>query len=147
MPPDSAEQTDPQRVLLACWSHDERAPLQRSWISREDLLSLLCGKACAAYLPRPGDWFCARCKKRNMNCHFWCYKCGIGTEKACITDEGVCKIPGAPRPYPVSGDWGCGHCAQALASFDLKCTFCSKPRDEKSVVVERGELQLPRAPD
>merc|ERR1712032_742813 len=95
----SGAPTDGNRVILARWGLGGK--LLRHTTSRQELLSLLFGRG-APYMPRPGDWFCALCRKRNMSSQFFCSFCGI-VDGACILDKGVCKIPGG-RDYPRCGD-------------------------------------------
>jgi len=118
------------RVLIAQWRLGGR--MSRHWASRDELLQMLFGPG-APNMPRPGDWFCPRCRRRNMSTQFFCSSC-TGPEGARIVDAGVRKIPGR-REYPRSGDWGCGKCGAALCGYDRACTVCWSTRDHAQAVV------------
>merc|ERR1712190_381491 len=55
------------RILLARWG--PRGLAARHWSSRAELLGLFFGPRSVG-MPRPGDWFCPRCSKRNMSSRF-----------------------------------------------------------------------------
>lgn len=123
----------PASIVVAKWTSS--GSFTRFSATREQLLELLFGKA-APYLPRPGDWFCARCNKRIMAVGFWCVWCGVGTEGACVSDPGVSRVPGGSRDFPRPGDWGCGTCGIALCAYEQACTRCGTAKgDSKNVIV------------
>lgn len=88
-------------------------------------------------LPRPGDWFCKVCRKRNMCTTFFCYKCSVGTPDATVASDGTPRIPGGSW-VPQKGDWGCGGCGQGNWGCNKWCDRCKLPVDGNmhSVIVK-----------
>uniref|UniRef100_A0A7S0A4B8 RanBP2-type domain-containing protein n=1 Tax=Pyrodinium bahamense TaxID=73915 RepID=A0A7S0A4B8_9DINO len=116
-------------MLLASWpGAGSAAGLSRCWTSRQELLQLLFRPGAPA-MPRPGDWFCSRCLKRNMPKHFFCRACGTGAKEASVLAPGTIKVPGM-REYPLPGDWGCGGCGTAMMAYDTVCTKCGAAQQD-----------------
>jgi len=122
--------TEGKRALIARWRLGGQ--LSRHTASRQELLSLLFGRG-APHMPRPGDWFCALCRRRNMSSQFFCSLCGV-VDGACILDTGVAKIPGG-RDYPRCGDWGCGKCGAALCAYQQSCTLCWASKQHERAII------------
>lgn len=128
----SVANVSPQ-VLVAQWANGR---VNRYTSSREELLNLFFGEKAPDMMPRPGDWFCPACSRRNMTARFFCRFCGI--QDAASVLEDVAKVPGA-RDYPCVGDWGCGSCGTANVAYDHSCSNSkcglAKGDNPKSVVV------------
>lgn len=118
------------RAAVSRWQPGGR--LSRHWAPRQELLRLLFGPGAPA-MPRPGDWFCARCQRRNGSGQFFCTSCA-GPEAGRIADAGVRRVPGG-RDYLRSGDWGCGRCGAAMCGYDRACTACWSSKDHAWAVV------------
>lgn len=147
------------RVVVARWS--SQGTVSRFWATRSELLPLMFGPS-TGNLPRPGDWYCGRCRRRNMQTNFWCTwtrptdrpaspagndqesesEQENASEKAnfkqycggTVAEEGVGRIPGA-RDYPRTGDWGCGKCGQACCAFDKFCSKCWSTPDHRHAFI------------
>lgn len=131
---------DPE-LAVACWS--SAGSVQRYRAETPELLRLLCGRA-AAGLPRPGDWFCGRCRKRNMQTQFFCNWCCSGGDAGSASvgaahagDPGACSVPSG-QVYPRAGDWGCGRCGEANCGYQGKCGRCGGTRGEHAGTVVVG---------
>mmetsp|Transcript_149212 Transcript_149212/g.387987 ORF Transcript_149212/g.387987 Transcript_149212/m.387987 type:complete len:923 (+) Transcript_149212:48-2816(+) len=101
----------------------------------EKVLNLFFGPG--AHPPRPGDWFCSKCHRRNMSAHFFCWSCGPQAPGANLLDVQACRIPGGQN-FPRKGDWGCGNCGQAHCSYQLSCDRCGLAKEgghPKTVIV------------
>lgn len=118
------------RIIVTRWAVGGR--FSRHWACRGELLRLCFGPG-VPYMPRPGDWFCPRCRCLNTSSQFFCSSCGV-VEGAGIVDDGVTKIPGG-RDYPRSGDWGCGKCGAALCGYNDCCTVCWGTKEHGRAVV------------
>jgi len=121
-----------QRILVAQWKSE--GPYSKHWAPRDEVLSLFFGKG-APMLPRPGDWFCGLCHRRNMFGRWFCQTCQKEGLDSAITDIGVPRIPGGTGGYPRSGDWGCGQCAQSLYSYQRTCTKCGAAKSHPKAVI------------
>jgi len=115
-----AREALPQHMFLARWGRG--GALLRHHTTRGELLQLFFRPG-APPLPRPGDWFCPRCRRRNMSKQFFCRACGVGVEGAHVAATDVIQVPGA-REFPLPGDWGCGACGTAMASYEKACSKC-----------------------
>lgn len=119
---------------VACWR--AAGSLLRFSADVVDLAGLFFGPG-APPMPRPGDWFCQRCTKRNMSSSFFCYNCGIEEEGTAVCSAGAAVIPGGHN-YPRVGDWGCGACGQAQCSYQDTCSRCGSAKvggHEHTVIV------------
>jgi len=94
--------------------------------SPEKVLSLFFGQG--ANPPRPGDWFCSSCRRRNMSAQFFCWSCGPGTPGANQVDAGASRILGGQN-FPRKGDWGCGNCGQAVCGYQKNCDRCGLAKE------------------
>eukprot|EP00811_Abedinium_folium_P006725 NODE_161_length_3488_cov_4.828622.p1 GENE.NODE_161_length_3488_cov_4.828622~~NODE_161_length_3488_cov_4.828622.p1 ORF type:complete len:1077 (+),score=356.02 NODE_161_length_3488_cov_4.828622:78-3308(+) len=128
------ESMPPARILVARWN---ASGFSRHSSSRSELLHLFFGPG-ASEVPRPGDWFCARCSKRNMATKFFCRACGIGVKDADISNPDALRVPGG-RSYPQPGDWGCGACGSAQTSYASVCSSCKAGREESEKTLVMGE--------
>lgn len=124
------------RVSVARWRTDG---CQRHGCSREDALEFFFGDG-APNLPRPGDWFCARCSNRSQKAQFCCTTCG----KQCRTNEEWAVVPTVAdldtrrvphQGYPHRGDWGCGVCGKANLSRDKRCSCGVLLADPRNFIV------------
>lgn len=121
------------QAYVAKWA--PKRGIKRRVATPEELLNLLAGPA-AKCLPRPGDWFCAQCTRRNMSSNFFCYVCGVDEVNARISNPNSARIPGGQN-YPRRGDWGCGDCLQANCGWQKWCSKCDNFMEShpKTVIV------------
>lgn len=127
-------------IAVACWLSGGRFARYSS--SRSEILGIFFGRD-APHLPRPGDWHCPKCLRRNMISSFFCPMCGSGDDASdggagCGNDIGdggascvsghVSRILGG-REYPRKGDWGCRKCGMAMGVWDLRCLHCGVSKD------------------
>ncbi|CAE8677845.1 unnamed protein product, partial [Polarella glacialis] len=128
------DQPAPAMIRVGCWQRG--GDLKRYVAEKGQLLSLLFGPA-SAELPRPADWFCGTCFRRNMTSHFLCWNCKDGGEfTSPITQAGAARIPDGSC-YPRAGDWGCRRCGTAMCAYQWNCTGCgvSKWNPDRALVV------------
>lgn len=121
-------------AAVACWGRGGRI-LRRS-AGRAELLQIFFHPD-APQLPRPGDWFCPRCSRRNQSAYFFCNVCGPGNiSGAHRADAAAVIVPGG-QDFGRPGDWGCGHCGMALSASQQACTHCRtlKGDDARNFVV------------
>merc|ERR1712194_251987 len=105
---------------LAKWTSEGRWLRYRA--RRCDVLPLFAGEA-GKETPRPGDWWCQKCKRRNMSSSFFCPVCEPCDELCCINRPKTPKVRG--NNYPQNGDWGCLKCGVAIQQRNAACINCS----------------------
>jgi hypothetical protein len=127
---------DDPRVAFARWIKDGYVVHEAT---HSEILDYLYGSG-APQLPRPGDWYCVQCSKRNMKTNFWCNECGRG----CRSSEEWASVPtmadfGTRRVFdkgpPRAGDWGCGKCGSANAGRDRRCSCGNPQNDPRNAIV------------
>jgi len=119
-----------QKISISRWG--PQGKLTRCWTSRPALVKLFFSPG-MPYMPRPGDWFCPKCHKRNMSCSFFCHSCGVECAGANIASPEAARVPGGPN-FPQIGDWGCGCCGRALCGYEWYC-YCGADKSHARAVV------------
>lgn len=139
-----ADTTDHQ-VLMAKWT--AAGKLRRYSLNRMDAVRILCG-AKTPVMPRPGDWFCNVCQRRNMAVHFFCCSCGPHVLGATANAPGTAHIPGGSH-YVRPTDWGCGYCYGAMCSWSKHCTNCGRAKENAipPLVAKEAKSEAPIAPE
>jgi len=131
-----ARPLDDPWMLLARWGRQGSHSCH--WTTRQSILRLFFTKG-MPYMPRPGEWFCGQCLKRNSCAQFFCYTCAhrsLDSKGPSLADEAAIKIPGGV--YPKRGDWGCGNCMAANCAYHQACAACGKAQaDHPHTVVAK----------
>lgn len=121
------------RVSVACWNwnpHGRTGGFSRYTVAIGELVPFIFGKP-AVDMPRPGQWFCPKCRFRNVTDRFFCKKCLDDPEATMHLGS---RVPDGTQ-FPRRGDWGCGTCGEAMCGYQAQCTLCSASKSGPHVVV------------